>query len=56
MTNPRQLTGGELDRLVEHAWMLAGMRSLLPIELYIKLDTFLVDLRVEQDDRTARRV
>jgi hypothetical protein len=30
------------------------MRTLLPVELFIKLDTFRADLLAEQEDRAAR--
>jgi hypothetical protein len=54
-TYPRQLTQPDLDRLIEHTSALTEMRGLLPIELYIKLDTFRADLLAEQEDRTAER-
>src|SRR5580658_4370753 len=50
-----ELTMPELDRLTEHTSALTEMRGLLPIEPYIKLDTFRVDLLVEQEDRATRR-
>jgi hypothetical protein len=56
VTNARQLTGPELDRLVEHASALAEMRWMLPADLYVKLDTFVADLRAEQEDRVARPI
>jgi hypothetical protein len=53
VTNVRQLTGPELDRLVEHAAALAEMRWMLPSDLFVKLDTFIADLHAEQEDRAA---
>jgi len=50
-----QLTEPELDRLIEHTAALTEHRWLLPAELYIKLDTFLADLRAEREDRTGHR-
>ena len=50
-----RLSGEELDRLLEHATGLLGKRCRLPVELYIKLDTFRADLLAEQEDRAARR-
>ena len=54
-TYPRQLTQPDLDRLIEHTSALTEMRGLLPIELFIKLDTFRADLLAEQEDRAVRR-
>jgi hypothetical protein len=54
-TNPRQLSQPDLDRLIERTSALAELRAFLPIELYIKLDTFRADLLAEQEDRAARR-
>jgi hypothetical protein len=54
MPNPRQFTPRELDQLLEHASALTEMRTLLPVELYIKLDTFRADLLAEQEDRAAQ--
>ena len=51
--SPRNLTSSELTRLIELTSALAGMRPLLPVELFIKLDTFHADLVAEQEDRTA---
>lgn len=51
--SPRSLTSTELTRLLEHTNALCDMRPLLPIELFIKLDTFHADLVAEQEDRTA---
>jgi hypothetical protein len=55
MTNARLLTQSELDRLIEHTSFLTEMRWLLPVELFIKLDTFRADLLTEQEDRAAHR-
>lgn len=54
-TYPRQLTQPDLDRLIEHTSALTEMRGLLPLELFIKLDTFRADLLAEQEDRAVRR-
>lgn len=54
-TYPRQLTQPDLDRLLEHTSALTEMRGLLPIDLFIKLDTFRADLLAEQEDRAALR-
>jgi hypothetical protein len=54
-TRPRQLAQPDLDRLVGLVSALADLRWLLPVELYIKLDTFRADLLAEQEDRTAQR-
>ena len=54
-TYPRQLTQPDLDRLIEHTSALTEMRGLLPIELFIKLDTFRADLLAEQEDRAVQR-
>jgi hypothetical protein len=54
-TYPRQLTQPDLDRLIKHTSALTEMRGLLPIELFIKLDTFKADLLAEQEDRTDER-
>jgi hypothetical protein len=54
MVNPRQLTQTELTQLIDHTTALTQMRRLLPIELFIKLDTFRTDLLVEQEDRAAQ--
>jgi hypothetical protein len=54
MPDPRQFTAQQLGQLIEHASALAQMRPLLPVELYIKLDTFRADLLAEQEDRAAR--
>jgi hypothetical protein len=51
----RQLTTAELDQVIGHASALAEMRRAMPVELYIKLDTYLADLRAEQEDRQTRR-
>jgi len=52
-----QLTTSELRKLTEHATALVAMRPRLPVELFLKLDTFLTDLRTEASDRaqTARQ-
>lgn len=42
-------------QLLEHASGLLETRWLLPVELYIKLDTFRADLLAEREDRAARR-
>ena len=55
-TSPRQLTQADLDLLIEHASALTQMRDLLPIELFIKLDTFRADLLAEREDRAAHPV
>jgi hypothetical protein len=55
-TYPRQLTQPDLDRLIEHTSALTEMRGLLPIDLFIKLDTFRADLLAEQEDRAVQRV
>jgi hypothetical protein len=54
MVNPRQLTQTELSQLIAHASALTRMRSLLPVELFIKLDTFRADLLLEQEERIAQ--
>jgi hypothetical protein len=54
-TSPRQIPQPELDRLIEHTSALTQMRWLLPVELYIKLDTFHNDLLAEQEDRKPKR-
>lgn len=54
-TYPRQLTQPDLDRLIEHTSALTAMRALLPIDLFIKLDTFRADLLAEQEDRAGQR-
>jgi hypothetical protein len=51
--SPRNLTSTELTRLIELTSALAEMRPLLPVELFIKMDTFHADLLAEQEDRTA---
>ncbi|HEY1916341.1 MAG TPA: hypothetical protein VGH27_12275 [Streptosporangiaceae bacterium] len=43
----------DLDRLIEAASELTGMRAVLPVELFIKLDTFRADLMAEREDRAA---
>lgn len=48
-----QLTTAELRQLIEHTAALTGMRQSLPVELYIKLDTFLADLTSEREERSA---
>jgi hypothetical protein len=48
-----QLTTSELNGLVRHTSALAAMRQALPNDLYIKLDTYLADLRAEQEDRAT---
>jgi hypothetical protein len=50
-----RLSGEELGRLLEHTSALLETHWLLPVELYIKLDTFRADLRAEQEDRAAHR-
>jgi hypothetical protein len=56
MHNLAQLTTSELRRLIEHTAALTAMRRTLPIELYVKLDTFHADLRMEQEDRAEAEV
>jgi hypothetical protein len=51
----RRLSGEELDQLLEHVSALVENRGLIPVGLYIKLDTFRADLLAEQEDRAARR-
>ncbi len=48
-----QLTTSELNGLIGHTSALAAMRRALPNDLYIKLDTYLGDLRAEQEDRAS---
>jgi len=48
-------TPRELDQLIEHVSALTEMRSLLPMELFIKLDTFRADLLAEREDRAGQR-
>jgi hypothetical protein len=55
MLHPCQMSGPELDRLIEAASELTGMRAVLPVELFIKLDTFRADLMAEREDRGALR-
>ena len=50
---PRNLTSSELTRLIELTNALTEMRPLLPVELFIKLDTFHADLVAEQEDRVV---
>jgi hypothetical protein len=54
-TTPRQFTQSEIDQLIEHTSALTELRRLLPVELFIKLDTFRADLLAEQEDRNTRR-
>lgn len=53
MQNLRQLTQQELDQIIGHVAGLTAMRRALPVELYIKLDTYLADLGAEREDRLA---
>jgi hypothetical protein len=55
MMHPCQMSVPELDRLIEAASGLTGMRAVLPVELFIKLDTFRADLMAEREDRATRR-
>jgi hypothetical protein len=48
-----QLTTSELNGLVGHASALTAMRQALPSDLFVKLDTYLCDLRAEQEDRVS---
>lgn len=54
MQNLRQLSPSELAQLVHCVSALAAMKRVLPIDLYIKLDTYLADLLAEQEDRTSQ--
>ncbi|HEY2578590.1 MAG TPA: hypothetical protein VGI74_19990 [Streptosporangiaceae bacterium] len=54
MRNLRELTGPELNRLIDCVSVLTAMRSALPAELLAKLDTYWADLLAEQEDRTVR--
>jgi hypothetical protein len=54
-TTPRQFTQSEIELLIEHTSALTELRRLLPVELFIKLDTFRADLLAEQEDRATRR-
>jgi hypothetical protein len=52
--NLRQFTDAELSSLIEHVRALTAMRAALPVELFIKLDTYQADLCAEQEDRAGR--
>ena len=55
MQNLRDLTGPELNRLIDCVSVLTAMHSALPSELLANLDSYWTDLLAEQRDRTVRR-
>ena len=55
MLHPCEMSVPELDRLIEATSELTGMRAVLPVELFIKLDTFRADLMAEREDRATWR-